>query len=111
MNERYLMRISSVLALVIILLFVVAVMVIAFTCGNTIVMWCLFIAVFLLFLAAIFCIIEIERLAGSYECPFCHERHIPTRTSMLLSPHIFTTRFLKCPHCHKRGWHKKVFSS
>ena len=111
MNERYLMKISSVLALSIILLFVVAVMVIAFTSGNTIVMWYLFAAVFTLFLAGIFCIMEIERLAGSYECPFCHEEHVPSRTAMLLSPHIFTTRYLKCPHCNKRSWHKKAFVS
>ena len=110
MNERYLMKISSVLVVVIILLFVVAVMVIAFTCDSTILM-CLFAAVFTLFLAGIFCIMEIERLAGSYECPFCHGKHVPSRTAMLLSPHIFTTRYLKCPHCRKRGWHKKAFVS
>ena len=111
MNERYLMKISSVLVVVIILLFVVAVLVIAFTCDSTILMLCLFAAVFTLFLAGIFCIMEIERLAGSYECPFCHGKHVPSRTAMLLSPHIFTTRYLKCPHCRKRGWHKKAFVS
>lgn len=111
MNERYLMKIASVLAVVIILLFVVAVMVIALTCGNSIVMWTLFAGVLIIFLAGIFCIMEIERLAGSYECPLCHERHVPSRISMILSPHIFTTRYLECPHCRKRGWHKKVFIS
>ncbi len=52
--------------------------------------------------------IKIEQVAGYYECQKCHHKHIPTYKSVFLAPHINRTRYMKCPHCHKRTWQKKV---
>ena len=52
---------------------------------------------------------KLEITAGYYECKKCHHRYVPNsywRT--MLSPHLDTTRYLKCPKCGKRSWSKKV---
>lgn len=54
-----------------------------------------------------FCLL-IERDAGFYECPHCQDKHIPTYKQMLFAMHMGRTRYMKCPHCHKSGWQKKV---
>ena len=53
--------------------------------------------------------LEIE--AGYYECKKCHHRYVPNSYwKVMLSPHLDTTRYLKCPKCGKRSWSKKVMS-
>ena len=54
-----------------------------------------------------FCLL-IEKDAGFYECPHCHDKHIPTFKQVLLAMHMGRTRYMKCPKCHKAGWQKKV---
>ena len=54
--------------------------------------------------------LKIEVDAGYYECKACHHRHIPTYFSVLMAPHMSTTRYLKCPKCGKRTWSKKVMT-
>ena len=54
--------------------------------------------------------LHIEHEAGYYECPNCKERYIPTFNAVLMAPHIGTARKMKCPHCGKRGYHKKVLT-
>lgn len=49
----------------------------------------------------------IEQKTGYYICPHCGYRYVPTYKSVLMAPHYFTTRLLKCPKCGKKGWHKK----
>lgn len=50
----------------------------------------------------------IEQRAGYYECPRCHEKHIPGLKEVILAPHIGRRRRLVCPHCHQKGYHFKV---
>ena len=54
-----------------------------------------------------FCIV-IEKDAGFYECQHCHNKYIPTYKQVLFSMHYGRTRYMKCPKCHKKSWHKKV---
>ena len=61
-------------------------------------------------LAVAFYALKLELDAGYYECKKCHHRHIPTYKEVLIAPHMSTTRYLKCPKCHKRSWSKKVMT-
>ena len=57
----------------------------------------------------LFCIL-IEQKAGYYECKICHQRFVPTYKQVLFAPHINRSRYMKCPHCGKKSYHKKVIS-
>lgn len=63
---------------------------------------------FIVFMVAMFYAIRIEQKVGFYECPNCHHKYIPTYNQVLWAMHFGRTRFMKCPHCHKNSWHKKV---
>ena len=60
-----------------------------------------------LFLATPF-MLRIEQTAGYYECARCHHRYVPTYKSVAFAMHMHTTRYMRCPECRKRSWHKKV---
>ena len=62
-----------------------------------------------LLVMAIFAV-RIEQLAGYYECQECHHRYVPTFWQALMAPHLGRSRKMKCPHCGKRNYHKKVIS-
>ena len=62
------------------------------------------------FLVFTFAAIRIEQKAGYYECKECGYRYIPTYSQTLLAPHIGRSRYMKCPHCGKKSYHKKVIS-
>ena len=64
----------------------------------------------IIFVIAGFIALKFEVDAGYYECKKCHHRFIPTYKEVLFAMHISTTRYLKCPKCHKRSWAKKVMS-
>lgn len=65
---------------------------------------------FILGFAGIFTALRIEQVAGYYECPHCHYRYIPSFKSVLFAMHVNRTRYMKCPHCQKKGWQKKTIS-
>ena len=54
--------------------------------------------------------IRIEQVAGYYECEKCHHKYIPKYKSVFLAMHYGRTRYMKCPECNNRSWHKKVIS-
>lgn len=62
------------------------------------------------FLAMTFFALRIEQKAGYYECKECGHRYTPTYGQVLFAMHVNRTRFMKCPHCGKRSWNKKVIS-
>ncbi len=64
----------------------------------------------LIIISAIVYGLKIEHEAGYYECPECKERYVPSLKAVVLAPHYGTTRKMRCPHCHKRGYHKKVMT-
>ncbi len=54
--------------------------------------------------------LKIEHDAGYYECPECKERYVPTMREVVLAPHIGTSRWMKCPYCGNKAYHKKVLT-
>lgn len=54
--------------------------------------------------------LKLEVDAGYYECRKCHHRFTISYFKALIVPHIATTRYLKCPKCHKKTWSRKVMS-
>lgn len=54
--------------------------------------------------------LKLEHDAGYYECPECKERYVPSMKAVVMAPHYGTTRKMKCPHCGKKGYHKKVLT-
>ncbi len=65
---------------------------------------------FVIFLVGIFFALKIETETGYYECKNCGHKYVPKFLSVLWAPHNGTTRYLKCPECHKRTWNKKRMS-
>ena len=55
--------------------------------------------------------LKLETDAGYYECQKCHYRYEEKNYfKAMITPHIGTSRFFKCPKCHKRSFAKKVMS-
>ena len=54
--------------------------------------------------------VRIEQVAGYYECKLCGHKYVPTYKAATLAPHMGRTRHMKCPHCGKKSWQKKVIS-
>ncbi len=52
--------------------------------------------------------LRIEQTAGYYKCAKCGHRYVPTYKSVFLAPHINRTRYMRCPECNEKSWHKKV---
>jgi transcriptional regulator with XRE-family HTH domain len=65
---------------------------------------------FIPFIIMILFAIRIEQKAGYYECQKCHNKYIPSYSSVLWAMHVNRTRYMKCPKCGKRSWQKKVIS-
>lgn len=63
-----------------------------------------------IFIAGIANALRIEQIAGYYECRECHHKYIPSYNSVFFSMHTGRTRYMKCPHCGKRSWQKKIVS-
>ena len=62
----------------------------------------------IVFLIPCFYAFKLEINIGVYKCKNCSCEIIPSYTEALWAMHIGTTRYLKCPNCHKRTWCKKV---
>ena len=52
--------------------------------------------------------LKIEQIAGYYVCKKCNHKYVPSYRQVFFAPHINRTRYMKCPHCKQRCWHKKV---
>ncbi|MBE5926693.1 MAG: helix-turn-helix transcriptional regulator [Lachnospiraceae bacterium] len=51
-----------------------------------------------------------ERTIGYYKCKHCNDTFVPSFMEYTVGMHIITTRYLKCPHCGKKSWCKKILS-
>lgn len=65
----------------------------------------------IIFITAAFISLKFEVDAGYYECKKCHNKFVPSYKEVMMTFHLGTTRYLKCPKCHKRTWSKKVMSA
>ena len=55
--------------------------------------------------------LKLETSAGYYECQKCYHRFREDNYfKAMITPHIGTSRFFKCPNCGKRSWTKKVMT-
>jgi transcriptional regulator with XRE-family HTH domain len=52
----------------------------------------------------------LDRDAGAYECPECHERFVPDMRTYVMSAHTVTRRRMKCPKCGKTRYCKRVLT-
>lgn len=59
-------------------------------------------------LAGLFYAGEVERKAGYYHCKECGHDYVCNTGDYFNAPHFGRTRYMKCPHCGKRSWMKKV---
>lgn len=84
----------------------------SYLCDNGQVVWgsILIFSQFLLLIPFIYFGLKIEHDAGYYECPNCGERYVPTMKAVFWAPHMGRARRMTCPHCGKKGYHKKVVS-
>ena len=62
----------------------------------------------IVFLIPCFYALKLEVSVGAYKCKNCGHEIIPTYSEALGAMHMGTTRYLKCPNCHKRSWCKKI---
>jgi transcriptional regulator with XRE-family HTH domain/DNA-directed RNA polymerase subunit RPC12/RpoP len=65
-------------------------------------------ALCLVFLAPCFYALKLEISVGYYKCKHCGYEIVPTYKQALNAMHMGTTRYLKCPNCHKKSWCKKI---
>lgn len=63
----------------------------------------------ILAIGMVYCL-RIEHDAGYYQCPNCGWRYVPSMKAVFLAPHMGLSRKMTCPHCGKRGYHKKVLT-
>lgn len=80
---------------------------IAFLVPEGILQIILIIALCIVFLVPCFYALKLEVSVGSYICKNCNHEIIPSYSEALRAMHMGTTRYLKCPNCHKRTWCKK----
>lgn len=52
----------------------------------------------------------LDREAGAFECPDCHNRFVPDMKSYVMGVHTMTKRKLVCPHCGAHKYCKKVLT-
>lgn len=62
-----------------------------------------------LFILGLGMAIMLDIQVGYFECPHCHHRYQPTFGAYIWGAHTIKRRFLKCPKCGKRGWHKHEY--
>lgn len=59
---------------------------------------------FLIMAGGIAVVTVLDANAGTYECPMCGRRFVPTMGAYLGGAHTLTRRWLKCPECGKSCW-------
>lgn len=108
--NKKLLNLSIVIGLMGIIPFFILILVVAFFKLETIIQIILITLSIILFIIGVTITIEIERKVGYYHCNKCDFKYIPNALQFWISPHIFRTRYLKCPKCHKYSWNKKVLT-
>ena len=62
----------------------------------------------IIFLIAMFYALKIEQVAGYYECKNCGHKYVPSYWTCFFAPHIGRSRYMRCPKCNTKCYHKKV---
>lgn len=90
--------------------FLVLMFVLAYASLDTVVKIILFVLAFIILIVGISFALKIETETGYYECKKCHHKYVPKYSQVYFAMHYGTTRYMKCPKCHKRSWNKKVLT-
>ena len=61
-----------------------------------------------MFLLGVCIALRIEQKAGYYKCAACGYTYVPKFTAVFFAMHVNRTRYMKCPHCGKSTWQRKV---
>jgi transcriptional regulator with XRE-family HTH domain len=61
-------------------------------------------------LASVIIACILDREAGAFECPECHERFVPDMKSYMMGAHTITKRKLRCPNCGAHKYCKHVLT-
>ena len=77
---------------------------------NSVLKVILFILSFIFLIIGVSIALKIETEEGYYECQKCHHKYIPSYRQVYFAMHLGGTRYMKCPHCQKRSWQKKIYS-
>lgn len=64
----------------------------------------------LIFIIGMYAAMQGERTIGYYQCKECGNTFVPTFKAYTMGIHLFSTRRLKCPHCGKKSWCKKILA-
>ena len=62
----------------------------------------------IIFLIAMFYALKIEQVAGYYECKNCGHKYVPEYWTVFFAPHMGRSRYMRCPQCNTKCYHKKV---
>ena len=110
MQNKKLMMYENVIGFSSTLSFLIQVFVAVFFVKNTTAQILLFIFAFAFLIVGVSFALKIEAETGYYECQKCHNKYVPKYSSVYFAMHLGTTRYMKCPKCGKKSWHKKVMS-
>ncbi|MBO4554256.1 MAG: helix-turn-helix domain-containing protein [Clostridia bacterium] len=69
------------------------------------------ISAFALFLVGMAFGLRIEQKAGYYKCANCGHTYVPKFSAVFFAMHVNRTRYMKCPHCGKSTWQRKVLTN
>ena len=60
------------------------------------------------FLLSVITAAYIDYKKGKYQCKNCGKTFKPTVWQYIISPHIGSTRNLRCPSCNEKSWCKRL---
>lgn len=110
-KDSTLLKIEKAMMWVVVPVYVALVIIGAYICKSNVALGIALIVIALMSVIPFAIIaLKIEHDAGYYECPNCGERYVPTMSAVIWAPHMGTSRKMVCPHCGKKGYHKKVIS-
>ena len=110
LNNRKLLTLETVIGFTSSIAFIVMIFAASFAVENFWWRIALILVGMAIFIVGIVFAIKLEHDAGYYECPNCQQRYVPTLSAVVFAPHIGRSRKMKCVHCGKKGYHKKVLT-
>lgn len=64
----------------------------------------------IIFATGLYVAMQGERTIGYYKCKHCGKTFVPDFAAYIMGMHVLFSRRLKCPHCNKKSWCKKIMS-
>ena len=109
-TDKFLLSLEIVIGLCAILLIFASIAISQLVQTTTFLKTLIIVVGFAIFLALCFIALKIQQVAGYYKCNKCNHTFVPSYKQVLVAMHVGRTRYVKCPHCGKKSWCKKVLS-